>query len=1258
MINLKKTVQKLMLIRKLIMSLTNRVFENNSIFFKGIISILMIIMVNVPNTYGQTEPIDLHAYIDTIQVNNNAPPTDFTFAEGVASEVEAIMLANALGGIAPLDILYVSSVNSYYVYGYHSISIVDATTHQLVESIDISNYGVTSPSAIATLTNADAKRLAFNPSNNELYCITEDRNFIVIDVLTNEILESETTNLGDPNSSSGKYYWTFIHFDIRTSKVFVIIINVSNSTEETYYNVFDAVSHNKIHFNNFPDRLNGFAVNKDRDRVYFSFDNKFQVWDISTSNLISEVISDRKMGHILYINDVLNNQHKTICFPFDHEITQNSYACVFDGDNDNSSTFQLDHAYIYDAEYNPSANKIYYSYQNPGHGVKIISGNNYSNIADLSISTSNTMYIKDLKYVDNNTIIGGSCQAGNRVSSGNGGIIIDGNLNSFVEVEEIPKGFNYQIAINNNTNEAALINFLDGSVSFIDNTGIYTGTTALGGSAKQGIYNEVENKVYTYNKRIGKVFINDLDNNQSTVVDIGYIGNFEYISSLVYDADKNLIYISIYSDTDKIKIIDGQTDQLLATEISLTRGHCNGIFYGENDKLYCALGQYPESEVIEIVDLNTLGVITSTIIWPSVNNQYYNTWFDLTINGDIIVCINDIGDNLGGVEIIDKDQNNVQHYYVVPAPYKLAYNPVNNKVYTGYKDPSSQRASTEITIVDLNDGNISSVSVMQQVISLEYCNKLNYLAVFGLNIENDIIQQELITIDGQSEEFTSITNLSYLTSGIKYNPINGNLYVLTAINQSSNETMEYTDLNAFYSMAYNIQSTMQERYWGIGLFIINDKNIILNTQDNQLIIPTGYHSRLNVLQCEEEQQMITTANEYNWLSYPKLERDHTIDEPYNTRSLLENLEPLPDKLTMESKVWLTSVFFYKEGNYWFENDIPTVRSTLGYKLSTTNNGVTWLPLTGTRMEPDYPVNVYANYENWVGYFLLQQQSPMDAFADLLPDMIRAKGHDWTMVKFAMPGVDPVWVLQPQDAQLRYGDMAVVEVTTSRSFQWYEYGISSIEDERETEQFSYTELPDYTPIFIEPDPDNKPIEIGAFVNDTCIGACVVNPSDTLVLLRGYMIGEPGDSVVFENYYSTKSSSTMKISDYYVFNHENKLKEKRTIKLGENKNFHLVSFKKIDEQLILNNQLQLDVYPNPMHNSATISFVNPTDGNIKIEIMDQLGRNVNILKMGIHSAGFHSFKWEVNNHYGTKLKTGIYIIRLTAGSTTAHKKIIVN
>jgi hypothetical protein len=72
-------------------------------------------------------------------------------------------------------------------------------------------------------------------------------------------------------------------------------------------------------------------------------------------------------------------------------------------------------------------------------------------------------------------------------------------------------------------------------------------------------------------------------------------------------------------------------------------------------------------------------------------------------------------------------------------------------------------------------------------------------------------------------------------------------------------------------------------------------------------------------------------------------------------------------------------------------------------------------------------------------------------------------------------------------------------------------------------YSYTLKADYTPIVIALDTTSGITEIGAFINDTCVGASVVQPGDTVVVLNAYMDGLTGDSVYFEQHSPMKSLS---------------------------------------------------------------------------------------------------------------------------------------
>jgi len=408
-------------------------------------------------------------------------------------------------------------------------------------------------------------------------------------------------------------------------------------------------------------------------------------------------------------------------------------------------------------------------------------------------------------------------------------------------------------------------------------------------------------------------------------------------------------------------------------------------------------------------------------------------------------------------------------------------------------------------------------------------------------------------------------------------------------------------------------------------------------------------------------------NRYNWVSYPKLEREG--DDPFNTRTLLERLQPLPERLTMEGRFPQNNeeFNFYKLGEEWIEDQIPNVQSTRGYKLNT-SDGFNSLPLYGSILSPDTPMEVYTGYDNWVGYFLQHSQSPLDAFAHLLPDLSFAKGYGWLLhrgLPTAGPGGEPIvppdpWRVEPAGARIRYGDMAIVRVKSDRTFVWSPDGEPGPRWEPSlTEYFSYDEKADYDPIIIELDSINKPDEIGAFINDSCVGACKVETSDSTVLLRAYIeTGSGGDSLSFQMHYATKSSPKERIRSYYVFDERKNRNEHRAIKTGEGKGIYYVSFKAKPGTVPINtdSELSLSLHPNPAKDMAIIQYTLPTKQNFILEVLDMQGRSVAMIEKGLAEAGSYSVAWNIMAQ-GAKLNPGLYYVRLQSNQGSATAKLII-
>ncbi|MCX7879896.1 MAG: YCF48-related protein [Ignavibacteria bacterium] len=70
----------------------------------------------------------------------------------------------------------------------------------------------------------------------------------------------------------------------------------------------------------------------------------------------------------------------------------------------------------------------------------------------------------------------------------------------------------------------------------------------------------------------------------------------------------------------------------------------------------------------------------------------------------------------------------------------------------------------------------------------------------------------------------------------------------------------------------------------------------------------------------------------------------------------------------------------------------------------------------------------------------------------------------------------------------------------------------------------------------------------------------------------------------------------------------------------------------------------VSPNPVSNTARVSFGINTDGFVKIELVDALGKVVSTIVSGYYTQGQYTEYWEVTN----EVANGVYFLRLTSGT----------
>jgi hypothetical protein len=81
------------------------------------------------------------------------------------------------------------------------------------------------------------------------------------------------------------------------------------------------------------------------------------------------------------------------------------------------------------------------------------------------------------------------------------------------------------------------------------------------------------------------------------------------------------------------------------------------------------------------------------------------------------------------------------------------------------------------------------------------------------------------------------------------------------------------------------------------------------------------------------------------------------------------------------------------------------------------------------------------------------------------------------------------------------------------------------------------------------------------------------------------------------------------------------------------------------------------PNPFSNTTEITFFSPKRGDVKLEVFNMNGELISTLVNGNVEAGRRSVIWNGTDEKGNAVASGTYTYRLTAGSTTLTRTMVL-
>ncbi len=586
---------------------------------------------------------------------------------------------------------------------------------------------------------------------------------------------------------------------------------------------------------------------------------------------------------------------------------------------------------------------------------------------------------------------------------------------------------------------------------------------------------------------------------------------------------------------------------------------------------------------------------------------------------------------------------------------------------------------------------------LNRMFDIEYCPLTNCTyALDHTYIENgEQLPDESITrvykIQENGTSAIKIWEMHGFASSISFNPYDGQLYVYFRNDEKflgQFESKVYT-LDPFSDDMNNTETDdITLPFRNMNPEIVPQANHPhFDAYNNKAYFPNGTHSSVSVVEFEAREALVL-GKDTDWLSIPRLPSNSTdawnendltstiwdasnFQIPYDPRD--EEIPPLLYHLHATPNGGEHYNVYYKYSGWDYTPDINDNKSTWscrGYQLNVVPDGDNYIYMTGNIKDPATSFPLYNDQKNWVGYFLTGEQDVFDALgASTLENLSNFKHRDFYC--YRGPAIEgPTggnvngypWRCDQQQTNIAYGDMIIVQVmgdVANFDMTWQNPGLLPRDKIRpEPSYFEFAETGTYTPILIELNYTSNPLEIGAFVDDSCMGAESVMESDTVIILRAYLNGGSPDSVVFQDWNGTKSAGRI-IKDYTVYNPNTGIYENRALMSNTGEEMPRVSFRKRDkEQQNGTIDHKVGIWPNPAHNTLNYSFACQEGTDVEITLLDISGKQLILMVNNRFAEGFYRRSAKLGNNLANPLNPGVYLVKFDIGGFIEVKKLVIN